>query len=176
MDKKIISPPMEQPISNTPAKIEVDAGLLQKILDNQEALQKDNALLRQSVSQNKLIEAENKAKPKQMPQAFLKVFMGKAVIGWKSERAEYVYSPGFSSAPVGEILKSRYYFADGTDSGVVDQVLFTREDARLWGSIIEDKNASVIFKPERFESADQDLIKNFVMPKSMEIRKDFLNP
>lgn len=153
----------------TPEMVQVPAGVLEKI-------QSELDTLRQAVNQNKLVEIENRNKPKELARVFLKVFMGKPVVAWKSEKNEYVYIPGQQS-PAGEILKARFFFLDGTDSGIVDQSAFTREDTRLWCSVIEDKGRNMVVQFNKLETNNEDLQRSFVMPtETIEINKNFLNP
>jgi hypothetical protein len=135
--------------------------------------------LKGAVSAQKLEESVKSNAPKTLPSAFLKIFMEKIVVGWKSEKAELMYHPSNSNVPVGEVLKATYFFVDGTDSGVIDQVLFTRAEDRVNVSIVEDLGTSVKIRFDSITSSDSTLSERLQMPKDLEpyeIRKDFLNP
>ena len=176
---------------NAEQNVTLPAEVLQKILgqlDRQEkqlqANAADMAILRQSVSQGKLLEAENKAKPNELPKGYLKVFMGKTVIGWKTVKAETFSHPTNPDVPVGEVLKSTYYFLEGGDSGPVDQILFTRDDDRVNVRILstteEMKNpflTKVKVKFEELITNDEDLKTSYKLPEGeIEVSLSVLNP
>jgi hypothetical protein len=162
-----------------PETVEVSKEKLDAVLDRIDKLEKDNEILRDSVSRGRLEEAEDKRKEKEQPRAYLKVFMGKVVIGWKSSPQKIVYNPT-TGLPVGEVLQATYKFIDGTDSGLADQVDFTRteerEHVRIMSSrIIQEysevqrKMIDVILYTVKFE--------NPTLPQEpFEIKEYFLNP
>lgn len=177
----------------TPAveSVTIPKDTLQKILDQLDKQDKTLAankeqmdILRESVNTGKLADAENKRKPDEMPTAFLKVFMGKVVVGWKNEKTEMLYHPSNPDAAVGEVLKASYTFIDGTKSPIVDQVLFTRCDDRIIVRLLDGKNAlrneglvDLNVRAESLISGDEDLRKSFELPKEdFKINRNFINP
>lgn len=143
------------------------------------AMMDDIRDLKGAVSAQKLEESVKSNAPKSLPTAFLKIFMEKIVVGWKSEKAELMYHPSNSNVPVGEVLKATYFFIDGTDSGVVDQILFTRAEDRVNVSIAEDLGSTVKVRFDEIIGSDPTLKDRLSLPKELEpyeIRKDFLNP
>lgn len=171
--------------------VQLPADVLQRILgqlDAQDALiakqGQELNVLRDSVSQGKLLDAQNKNKPAEMPKAYLKVFMGKTVIGWKTEKAEMLYHPNNPNVPVGEVLKGRYFFLEGGDSDVVDQVLFTRCEDRVIVRLTNTKEElrdpnlrEVTIQFEQLITSDEELQANYQLPdKQIQINKNFLNP
>lgn len=158
-------------------EIKVSASLMQQILDNQEKQEEQIKVLREAANQNKLISAENSRKPKDLPSAFLKVFMGKVVTSWRSDVAQLIYGNNGAGAPVGEILKATYFFSDGTDSGSIEQVMFTREDTRLVCRIIGQNGSDLILQPDHLETNNENLRQDFVMPpENLTVNQNFVNP
>lgn len=153
------------PIEKDPSKVTVEKSLLEKILQQNNKLEQELAILRQSVSQAKLAQAESKVRPKEKPRVYLKIFNGKIVTSWKSEKQEYLHSQ-VDGKVIGEILKARYYYIDGTDSGIVDQVAFTRADEQAWARIIETRENTFLLDFE-----DKSLFEGI-----LEINKAFVNP
>lgn len=173
-------------VPNPEEMVQVKAGSLTRILERLDTQDKEIGILRQSVNQGKLSEAENAQKPKELPKVYLKVFQNKIVVGWKTEKAETFSHPSNPSVPVGEVLKSRYYFIDGSDSGIIDQVDFTRTedhvDARVLeglSGLLNQNQQTVRLQFERLvcSPGNTELIQSFVLPlEPYEIKKDFLNP
>jgi hypothetical protein len=160
------------PLSETPETVEVSKDKLDSVLERMDKLEEDNKakdkeieILRDSVSRGRLEEAEDKRKEKEQPRAYLKVFMGKVVIGWKSLPQKIVYNPT-TGLPVGEVLQATYKFIDGTDSGLVDQVDFTRTEEREHVRILEKVDNEVV--RIQFENPS--------LPQSFDINQVFLNP
>lgn len=166
--------------------VSVKQGQLMRIFERLDALEKDNKILRNSVSQGKLADAENATKPKELPKAYLKVRDGKVIVAWKSERAELLTHPTNPSVPVGEVLKMSVTYADGTQSEVFDQIDFTRTEDRVIVRVSDGlealrnsniKTVKVICEQLITAPGNTVLIEKFVMPvEAIEIRKDYLNP
>lgn len=173
---KVVEPEVE--------KVSISKETLERILSQLDKNTEQMAILRESVSSSKLTQAENKRKPDQLPKAYLKVFQGKLVVSWKSEKAEMIFHPLNPNVPTGEILKATYYFQDGTDSGVIDQVLFTRCEDRAVVRILEGinalKNPDHVNLKVRFEeliTSDDSVRANFVAPiEDFEVNRNFINP
>lgn len=167
-----------------PEEVSVPVSTLDRLMAQIDSQAKDISLLRQAVNQNKLLDVENASKPAELPKAYLKVFMGKVVVGWKMAKTEMLYHPTNPNMPVGEILKSIYYFIDGTESEPVDQVAFTRCDdkviVRIEDGVRAIKDPDVGKVSITFESlvtTDDDLKNSFILPSGRyEIHKNFLNP
>ena len=133
--------------------------------------------LEQATSSSALEEVRNRNKGLKNPTAFLKVLTGKVVIGWKSEPAVLAYNPMNPNSVIGEVLKSKYYFLDGSDSGIIDQVLFTRTEDKVIVEILSDNGTHVKVRFIELVTSDIDLFGKFQLPKEiLEIRKDYLNP
>lgn len=174
--------PMEQPASPAPV-VTVDPVLFQQILDRMAAQDEIIANLRASVSQGKLAAVENAKKPVGNPVAYLKVLDGKPVISWKSEKSQILYNPSNPEVAVGEILKAKYFFTDGTDSGPIDQVLFTRVGDMVRGEVLEGLKGlkdpdlkEVTLHFTELVTTDDDLKEKFILPSDLKINKNFLNP
>lgn len=147
------------------------------------ALEEDNKTLRATVSQNDLAAVEKAKKPMGLPVAYLKVLNGKVVVSSKSEKPQILYNPSNPEVAVGEILKARYFYMDGTDSGPIDQVEFTRTTDKIEGTILEGLKGikdselkEVTLHFTKLITTDEDLAKSFVMPADIKINKNFLNP
>jgi hypothetical protein len=178
------TPVVETPVvESTEKEVSIPTSVLDRLMTQIDSQAKDISLLRQAVNQNKLLDAENAAKPADLPKAYLKVFLGKIVVGWKMAKTEMLYHPTNPNMPVGEILKSVYYFIDGTESEPVDQVAFTRCDDKVIVRIVDGpsavKNSEVGEVSISFESlvtTDEDLKRDFVLPSgTYKIHKNFLN-
>ena len=182
---RIVSPDMIDPIKELSPVIQTQSSQSQVPNESTVTVKKDELsailerlkILEQTASQNDLEEARSKNRPAELPSAYLKVFMDKIVIGWKSERPEMVYNPMNPNSIVGEILKSKYFFFDGSDSGTKDQVLFTRAEDRVMVRILSDDGLKVKIRFEKLITSNEDLKVSFKLPTEvLEIRKDFLNP
>jgi len=122
-------------------KITVDKAKLDAVLDRMDKLEEDNKILRDAVNRGRLQEAEDKRKVKGNPRVFLKIFtsadLSKHLItSWISAPENRIlYSPS-TGLPVGEVLEATYYFADGGDTGKIEQVRVTRIDDLAFGEVI----------------------------------------
>jgi len=183
-------PKTEQPIPSEELKVQqpapaiptVDPELFAQMVARMDALEKRNSILEEAVSKNDLIAAQNKNKPAATPSAYLKVLNGKVVTSWKSEKAQMLFNPTNPEVTVGEILKARYFFSDGTDSGVIDQVEFTRATDKVladvvegWKAIKDSEVKEVTLHFRELITTDEELKKSFVMPADTKINKNFLN-
>lgn len=180
-EPKMDVPPVTQMVP--PAVPAIDAVMLENILRRLEAQDDEIATLRASVSQNKLEAVEKSKKPAGLPVAYLKVLDGKVVTSWKSEKPQYIYNPANPEVPIGEILKARYFFLDGGDTGPIDQTEFVRSVDKIEASILEGdrglKDPEVKELTLRFTkliTTDEDLAARFVLPADLKINKNFLNP
>jgi len=151
-----------------PEMVEVSKDKLDAILQKQAEQDKEIEILRDSVSRGRLEQAEDKRKDKELPRAYLKVFMGKVVIGWKSAAQKIVHNPT-TGLPVGEVLQATYQFIDGTDSGVVDQVEFTRTEEREFVRIVDNYDGKGEVCKVQFENTA-------IKSKPFDINRVFLNP
>lgn len=179
-------PKVVQPEPQPKQPMAIDPDLLKRILDQNSELSsrlaasdaradefaKQIDVLRESVSRGRLEDAEGKRKPVEKPRAFLAVWDGKPVIGWKSEKNQYVYNPLNPNSVAGELLKTRLFLLDGTDSGEIDQVAFTRLNDRTYVRKVGEKrndNNEVTAWVVEFE--DQT-----IEPRQIEIHPQFINP
>ena len=141
----------EEVVEETPQatpKMEIPVDSLQTIMDKLENLEKANevkdaeiAALQSIASQTRLQEATEKQGVDSRPRVHFKVLDGKVVIGWpekagEEKKSEIIFNPTTNS-PVGEILKSVYYFLDGTKSELIDQIKFTRSTDQVFARVIE---------------------------------------
>ena len=180
------TPPVEQPTPpQEPVKetMQVDPDLIRRLLDQNDALQKkldeqaadfkrDIDILRESVSRGKLEEAEGKRKPAEKPRAFLGRYDGKVVVGWKAEKNEYVYNPLNPNNVAGEVLQTRLFYLDGSDSGPIPQVMFTRNDDRVFVRKVGEKRneeGQLVSWVLEFEDTS-------IEPRQIEIHPQFINP
>lgn len=171
------TPPVVEPAS-VPASPTLD-----DILARMAVLEADNKNLRKAVNLGKLTEAENANKPDSLPVAYLKVFKGKVVTSWKSGTSQFIYNPSNPEFPIGEILKATYFFIDGSDSGEVDQVEFTRTGDRVEAEVVEGMKGlkdpdskEVTLHFTKLITTDEDLQNKFELPVDFKINKNFLNP
>ena len=160
----------------------VDPELFAQMMARMTALENRNSILEQAVSKNDLKAAQDKNKPAATPSAYLKVLTGKVVVAWKSEKAQYLFNPSNPEAAIGEILKATYFFIDGTNSGPIDQVEFTRCTDKVLADVVEDWKAikdsetkEVTLHFRELITTDEDLKAKFVMPADLKINKNFLN-
>lgn len=181
-DPNTVIPFSELPVA--PENVSVPKDLLDRLIDRLDNQEKDIKILRQAASQGKLSEAEAQNRPDELPKAYLKVLMGKVVVGWRTFKAELFTHPTNPSVPVGEVLKSVYIFLDGTESDPIDQVVFTRTDDKVFVRLLDGKDAlsgssvgTVRVRFESLETTDEELRNTFVMPEGeFEVKKSSLNP
>jgi hypothetical protein len=113
----------EEKVSDT---IEVSKSQLDAILERQTALEKDNEVLKASVSKSKQDLERGKLNSKERKtQATLKLWKGVPVIGWKSDDTTLERSP-LTGQIVGESLKATYFLADGSDTGPMEMINMIR--------------------------------------------------
>lgn len=81
-------------------------------------------------------------KKKLFPRVHLKIWTEgdsrKVITSWKSSKRNRIMYSESSGMPMGEILKATYYFADGGDTGEIDQIMFTRLNDIAYGTVIEE--------------------------------------
>ena len=184
MDEVKNEEPVVTPMETKPAPVipTVDPELFAQMMARMTALENRNSILEQAVSKNDLLAAQAKNKPAATPTAYLKVLNGKVVVSWKSEKAQYLFNPSNPEAAIGEILKATYFFIDGTNSGVIDQVEFTRTGDKViadvvegWKAIKDSEVKEVTLHFKELITTDEDLKAKFVMPPDYKINKNFLN-
>lgn len=168
--------------ATAPKTVEVPVDQLQQLIDNQKKQAREIEILRESVNQGRLGEAEDKRKEKELPKAFLKVYSGKVVVGWKAGSNKLVYSPTNANMVIGEVLQTTLKYLDGTEETINQQEL-TRTEDRVWVRIqsLQDLMAenvkAVKVKFERVETSNQDLKESLALPtEEVEIEKVYLNP
>lgn len=156
--------------------IEVPVDKLQGIMDRMDGFDaqlkaKDAEIeaLNQTVSSTRLAEAKANMDVDKRGRVHFKKIDGKTVIGWPSApsekiKNEIVFNPA-TNLPMGEILKSVYYFADGTESEMVDQIKLTRSTDRAHARILQDEGDYVVVE---FED-------KAVLDKPLRVHKSFLN-
>lgn len=97
--------------------IEVSKSQLDAILERQTALEKDNEILKASVSKQKQDMAKSELDKKDAKySATLKVWEDTPVIGWYSVEQKLERSP-ITGQEVGERIQSKYILADGREVG-----------------------------------------------------------
>lgn len=184
VDENIPSPELPVSVQVAPESVSVPKDLLDRLIDRLDNQEKDIKILRQAASQGKLSEAEAQNRPDELPKAYLKVLMGKVVVGWRTFKAELYNHPTNPSVPIGEVLKSVYIFLDGTESDPIDQVVFTRTDDKVFVRLLDGKDAlsgssvgTVRVRFESLETTDEELRSTFVIPEGeFEVKKSSLNP
>lgn len=156
--------------------MEVPVDKLQAVMDKMEgfetALKEKDAqieALNQTVSATRLAEAKANLDVDKRPRVHFKKIDGKTVVGWAEGpgpdvKNEVIFNPA-TNMPVGEVLKSTFYFADGTDSGLIDQIKLTRSTEQSYARIVKDDGEYVVVEFE-----DQE-----VATEPMRIKKVFLN-
>jgi len=122
--------------------ITVKQSKLDSILARLDSLESENILLRSSVSRSKLEQAETKRRPGEKKRCFLKVMKNNAgkdalVIGWKSSSENRMIIDPRTHYPIGEVLRATYYFNDMSNTGEIDQVLFTKSKEVAFATILE---------------------------------------
>lgn len=154
-----------------PKVMEVPIEKMQGILDRLDKLETEKksqaeeiAVLNQTVSKTRLDEAKANLDVDKRPRVHFKVIDGKVVIGWKTDKNEIIFNPS-SNLPVGEVLKSTFYFADGTDSGSIDQIKLTRSTEQVHARVIEDLGDTAMLE---FEDKS-------ILDKPIQIHKRFWN-
>lgn len=180
--EQVIEEPVVIPMEKAVASV-VDQPTMAQVMDLLNAQAEELSTLRASVNQSKLTAVENAKKPVGLPTAYLKVLNGKVVTSWKSEKPEFLYHPNNPEVPIGEVLKATYFFIDGTNSGPIQQVEFTRNIDLVKGEILEGLKGlkdsevqEVTLHFTEFVTTDADLRKNFVLPEDLKINKNYLNP
>lgn len=125
-------------------KIVMDKETFDKIMANQAELMKQVGYLRESVNQGRLSEAENKANPKELKRVFLKVWgrdqgqRVRVINGWKSGPQNKIIRNPQTNMPVGEVLQSNYFFLGGGETGLIEQVEFTRTEESIPARVVKD--------------------------------------
>lgn len=166
--QEIVTPeesfPQEQPTT-----MEVPVDKMQEVLDRVAELEKSNQALRETVSSTRLQEAEEKQDKDRRPRVHFKIMDGKVVIGWPEsvgpeKRNELIFNPNTNS-PMGEILKSVYYYADGTKSELIDQIRFIRATDVAYARVVKDDGDYGVIEFE-----DKSLV-----PESIRIHKRYWN-
>lgn len=162
---------------SVPPVMEVPVDKMQSMLDRMDSMEKrltakdsEIAALNQTVSQTRLQEAKANIDVDKRKRVHFKKVRGKVVIGWpesvgEDKKNELIYSPLNPSSPIGELLKCRYYFIDGTKSDLIDQVELTRSSEEVFARIVEDKGNFVVVE---FEDKS-------VKSEPMEIHKKYVN-
>lgn len=137
--EKELKPKMEVPVE----KMEAILGRLEALEAASKEKDKEIAALSQSVSKTKLDEAKANLDLDKRKRVHFKKLDGKVVIGWPEslgpeKKSEIIFNPNTNS-PVGEILKSVYYFVDGTKSELIDQIKFFRSTEAEFARVVEDQ-------------------------------------
>ena len=162
---------------NVPPVMEVPVDKMQSMLDRMDAMDKrltekdsEIAALNATVYQTRLQEAKANIDVDKRPRVHFKKVRGKVVIGWpetvgEDKKNELIYSPNNPSSPIGELLKCRYYYIDGTKSDLIDQVELTRSSEEVFARIVENKGNFVVVE---FEDKS-------VLSTPIEVHKKYLN-
>lgn len=180
------TPPVTTPPAPVVQQVTIPAETLERILKQLDDNAAEMKILRQAASTSRLTQAENKNKPKELPLGYLKVLNGKTVISWKSAKAETLRHPQNPDMVVGEVLKAVYYFLEGGDSGIVDQVDFTRCEDRVTFRFLDGKDVlktpglkEVRVKCESLITSDgnDELKASYKVPaQEFNININFINP
>jgi hypothetical protein len=166
MPKKEETTPEVEKVEVSKDKLDSILERMDKLEEDNTTLKKDNEILRESVSRGRLEQAEDRHKEKELPRAYLKRFQDKVVIGWESTAAKIIHNPTTGLA-VGEVLQANYKFNDGTESGPIDQVEFTRAEEREHVRIQERVDSQTV--RVKFENLA-------LSQEPFDIKEVFLNP
>lgn len=136
-----------------PVMMEVSVAKMQDMLIQMDNMKVDIAALNATVSDVKLKEAKAVLEVDKRPRVHFKKVKGKVVIGWpetvgEDKKNELIYSATNPGSPVGEILKCRYYYIDGTKSDMLDQIELTRSTDQVFARVIQDLGNSAIMEFE----------------------------
>lgn len=122
--------------------MEVPVGTMAEVIESIEELKQSNAALRETVSKTRLEEAEAKQDSDQRPRVHFKIMDDQPIIGWPEtigeEKKSEIVINATNNQPVGEILKSVYYYLNGEKSALIDQVRFTRVTDMAYARVVED--------------------------------------
>lgn len=177
--KNEVKEPVAEPVVIAPEvspTVEIPVDKLQSVMDRLDSIEADNKskdaqieALNQTVSATRLAEAKANLDVDKRPRVHFKKIDGKTVIGWPSGpsdkiKNEIVFNPN-TNMPMGEILKSVYYFADGTESELIDQIRLTRSTDRAYARVTQDEGDFVTVE---FEDKS-------VLETPIKIHKVFLN-
>lgn len=169
------SPAPAQP--EAPTTMEVPVDKMQALFKSMEDLTKrlddkdrEIAALNESVSAQRLSEARAKGDLDKRPRYHFKKLHGKVVIGWPETIGEdkinqWVFSPSNPTAPIGEILKCRYYLLDGTKTELIDQIELSRSTEQVFARAVEDLGNEVVVE---FEDKS-------ISSEPLKVHKKFLN-
>lgn len=175
-EKELNGAEESNPQEGTPATMEVPVDKIDEILKRVDSLEsankelaRSNEALRSVVSSTRLQEEEDKQGKDERPRVHFRLLDGKAVVGWPEsigpeKKNELIFNPSTNS-PVGEILKSVYYFADGTKSELIDQIRFTRSTDVAYARVVEDDGDYGIME---FEDKG-------IFPEQVRVHKRFWN-
>lgn len=171
------------PEEEKPKTVVVPAEQLQQLIDSVGKQAEEIKTLREAVNQNRLSEVEDKKKPKELPKAFLKVYNGKIITGWRAGANKLVYSPTNPNLVIGEVLQTVLKYIDGSESDAINQQDMTRTEDRVWvrvqsaEDLMNENVKTVKVKAEKLETANEELKMSFQIPSEVfEIEKKFLNP
>lgn len=132
----------KEPETKESATMEVPVDKMEAIMERLDSLEKSNATLRELASSTRLQEVEEKQGEDKRPRVSFKLMDGKVVIGWPEtvgdeKKNELIFNPA-TNTPMGESVKSVYYFHDGTKSDLIDQMKFTRITDIAFARVIKD--------------------------------------
>lgn len=149
--------------------VEVKESQLAAVLEMVEKQSKEIETLKSTVSSVRYKEAEERLGKDNRSRVHFKVLRGNVVVGWPDKgspdkRNELLVNPT-NNLPVGEILKSKYYFVDGTESDMIDQVEFVRSSDLEYARITQDHGETVEVE---FENKG-------IVPNTITVNKKFLN-
>lgn len=164
--------PVDNSVSDTSESepiVEVKASQLESILDQLKTLKESNDALEKTVSKTRLDEAKAESGFDKRSRVHFKVMEGKVIIGWPSgvgpdKKNEIIFNPA-TNMPIGEIVKSVYYFADDTKTELIDQIRFVR--------LTELAFARVVSEDEEYGLLDFE--DKALVPEPIKIHKRFWN-
>lgn len=148
--------------------IEAMLARLESIEKAREEDQKKIKILESVASETRLKEARVNLDEDKRQRVHFKKIDNKVVIGWpegvgEDKVNEIVFNN--EGRPVGELLKCRFSFLDGTKSELIDQYNLTRSNDYVFARILEDKGNYVTLEFEDKSISD----------KVIEVHKKFLN-
>jgi len=178
-DKKPVDSPKPEPTAPAPQQkpetmtlpvktIEAMLARLESIEKAREEDQKKIKILESVASETRLKEARVNLDEDKRQRVHFKKIDNKVVIGWpegvgEDKVNEIVFNN--EGRPVGELLKCRFSFLDGTKSELIDQYNLTRSNDYAYARVLDDKGNFVILEFEDKSISD----------KTIEVHKKFLN-
>jgi hypothetical protein len=136
-------------------EIKVSKSTLDEILARQTALEKDNAVLKASVSKSKQDYERGKLEEDKRPRAFLKVYNGVPIVAWRSHQQSLEKSP-LTGQIIGETIQGVFKLANGEMTMPLSESIVTNLRELAW---IQKKDEKIVREYEMLDgSTRQDTV------------------